>query len=515
MRLILPPGLSGPRFNSALQALRGIVGSEWVLATDEDRRTYIDPYAAGNGERHAPSAAVAPASVEELQAVLRVANEFRLPLWPISRGKNLGYGGASPRLAGSVVLDLGRMKKIIEVNTDLGYCIVEPGVSFFDLHEHLARNNIPLEVGIPGNGWGSVIGNAMERGFSWRGDHSESICGMEVVTPTGQLLRTGMGAMQDSASWATFRHGFGPSWDQMFVHSNLGVVTQAGVWLHQRPEMRIQVGVNLEKAQDLGWYVDAVRPLRLRGVVDGNVAISTIMNTIAERSQRTQWYEGKDSLPESVYEQIRKQFGLGWWTGVLRLSGYADVTEANLKIVQQQLARHTAQEFPVTRRTGEDVRSPGPSLNPLSTSNWYGGRGGHLSFSPVVPAIGSKVLEQLQRTRARYQEFGIDYASTWYNGGRSVVNINLLFANNDDPDLVDRTNRLFKALVADAHEKGYGEYRTHLSFMEEVASSFDFNNHALRDLNERVKDTLDPNGILAPGKNGIWPKAYRHLRGKV
>src|SRR5512139_2555282 len=274
MRLILPPGMSRAKFERALAAMRRVVGAQWVLATDEDRDTYLDPYGVGDGAAHAPSAAVAPASVEELQAVLRVANEHRLPLWPISRGKNLGYGGASPRMPGTVVLDLGRLNRILEVNETLGYCVVEPGVGFFELHEHLTRNRIAMEVGIPGNGWGSVVGNALERGFSFRGDHSENICGLEVVLPDGGLLRTGMGAMKNSAIWNTGRHGFGPSWDQAFVQSNFGVVTKMGLWLHPVPEEVITVRVALDQPDDIGWYMDALAPLRLRGVVNGNIAIS-------------------------------------------------------------------------------------------------------------------------------------------------------------------------------------------------------------------------------------------------
>jgi len=89
MKLILPPGMARAKFDRALSDLKKIVGAQWLLATDEDRETYLDPYSVGTGAAHAPSGAVAPASVEELQAVLRVANEYRLPLWPISRGKNL------------------------------------------------------------------------------------------------------------------------------------------------------------------------------------------------------------------------------------------------------------------------------------------------------------------------------------------------------------------------------------------------------------------------------------------
>jgi 4-cresol dehydrogenase (hydroxylating) len=73
--------------------------------------------------------------------------------------------------------------------------------------------------------------------------------------------------------------------------------------------------------------------------------------------------------------------------------------------------------------------------------------------------------------------------------------------------------QLFEALIKDAREQGYGEYRTHLSYMDDVAATYDFNKNALLKLNERVKDALDPNGIIAPGRNGIWPKAYRAHRG--
>ncbi len=93
-----------------------------------------------------------------------------------------------------------------------------------------------------------------------------------------------------------------------------------------------------------------------------------------------------------------------------------------------------------------------------------------------------------------------------------MTNINLIFSDRDDADMVDRSDRLFRALVKDARELGYGEYRTHIDYMDEVAETFDFNGHALRKLNERVKDLLDPQGIVAPGRNGIWPKAYRQFR---
>ena len=165
------------------------------------------------------------------------------------------------------------------------------------------------------------MGNALDRGFSFRGDHSSSICGLEVVLPDGSVLRTGNGAMPGSANWATARHGFGPSWDQAFVQGNFGVVTKMGLWLHPVPEQVISVQVALDQREDLGWFVDEVSPLLMRGVLGGNIAISTATNSIIDNSQRRDWYTGPGALPDSVVMRMMAERGLGWWNSTVRIAG--------------------------------------------------------------------------------------------------------------------------------------------------------------------------------------------------
>ena len=84
-------------------------------------------------------------------------------------------------------------------------------------------------------------------------------------------------------------------------------------------------------------------------------------------------------------------------------------------------------------------------------------------------------------------------------------NINQLLFDQDNPEMVAKLDTLFRTMVKEAAADGFAEYRTHIGYMDVVADTFDFNNHALGRLNRRVKDALDPNGILAPGKSGIWP----------
>lgn len=80
--------------------------------------------------------------------------------------------------------------------------------------------------------------------------------------------------------------------------------------------------------------------------------------------------------------------------------------------------------------------------------------------------------------------------------------------NRGDPESKRKAHWLIKTLIADCAEHGWGEYRTHLALMDQIAETYNWNHNALMRFNETVKNALDPNGILAPGKNGVWPASY-------
>jgi len=302
----------------------------------------------------------------------------------------------------------------------------------------------------------------------------------------------------------------------VFAQSSFGVVTRAGFWLMPAPQSLFTLTMHLPEPEDIGWLVDVLTPLRIRRVIDHPVSATCYMASATTTSQRGEWYQGRGALPDSVVREIMAKRGAGWWNFSIRLDGDPEVNEAHLRIIRSAFAPHTRQEFEITRWSADEASihpaAPAPSVFALQIVNWYGGRGGHLGFSPVLPPDGARVLEQLNRTRRRYAEFGIDYSGTFYVDGRHVTNINLILFDRDDADMATRVRSLFGALVKDSAAAGYGEYRTHLSFMDAVAGTFDYNHHALLRLSETVKDALDPNGIIAPGKSGIWPRVYRNKR---
>src|ERR1700722_7956191 len=101
-----------------------ILGAAAVFATDEDRDAYSDRFPL-DPHRHRPYAAVAPTTAEQVQALVRIAAAHRVPIWTVSRGKNLGYGTAAPVVAGSIILDLSHMKRIT-VDVENATVRVEP-----------------------------------------------------------------------------------------------------------------------------------------------------------------------------------------------------------------------------------------------------------------------------------------------------------------------------------------------------------------------------------------------------
>jgi 4-cresol dehydrogenase (hydroxylating) len=135
-----------------------------VLTDELDE--FRDPFSHRSWRDRAASAVVMPASVEEVQAVVRIAAEHAVPLWTSSTGRNNGYGGGGPLLGGSVVVSLRRMNRVLELDGELGYALVEPGVRWFDLHEAIEAAGAELMVSVADLGWGGPVGNLLENGVT-------------------------------------------------------------------------------------------------------------------------------------------------------------------------------------------------------------------------------------------------------------------------------------------------------------------------------------------------------------
>ena len=512
----LPPGLSTAAFESALADFTAIVGEEWVISRAGALQPYADPYSPGLAADYEPSGVVLPASVDEIKAVLAVAGRYRVPLWTISMGRNYAYGGAAPCLNASVILDLKRMRNI-EVDPELACAFVEPGVTYLDLYKFIQDKKYKLWIDCTDPGWGSVLGNTLEHGIGYtpHGDHAGHQCGMEVVLANGEVLRTGVGSIEGNPAWPLYKYAFGPSLDGLFLQSNFGVVTKIGVWLMQEPEFFSVVEMMFEKEEDVAAIVDTLRPLRLDGTVP-TATIANWMRIAAGNTTRSEWYDGDGPMPESAVKALMAEMGIGYWGLRFGLYGPEKVVGAKLERVEAAFAAIAGANMQVvTYASGQEIAPehgtlagiPSVDMMPL---NWLGGSGAHIECPLVVPMRGGDFLSLYRRRTALFAAHGFDhYCGLTSTTPRSFINTGSIIFDRDNKEQCGRARALGRSLIEDARRLRLAGYRAHIAEMDLVAAQFDFGNHSALRTYERIKDALDPDGILSPGKQGIWPKSLR------
>ncbi|NVM98122.1 FAD-binding oxidoreductase [Arthrobacter sp. SDTb3-6] len=511
-----------------LRRAADVVGTENVVAL-ENPEGYIDPYPLNAGR--VPWPGVRPADTGEVQEIVRLATELEVPLWTFSCGKNLGYGGPEPRDAGTVALDLSRMNRILQVDDRLCFAVVEPGVTFFDLFDYIKERGLKVWMSVPALGWGSVLGNMLDRGYGMtpHGDHVKSLCGMEVVLPDGELVRTGMGAMEGTELGPIFQGGFGPTLDGLFTQSNLGVVTQVGLWLQPAPHTYVNGDIAVEHEEDLPALIDILTTLRREEIIQNNALCGNVVRAATMRGNRAKFWDGEGSIPDWRLEEMRQEFGLGQWNGKFALYGDRRLCERRLEIIEERIAaipgaRVDARFYSGTEGMAlqhEDIAERDrtqmagvPTLKPLSTVGWAAENGGHIDAAPIIPARGAEVYSFYKEAKRLYTKHGFDLYIGYHLYPRHMVHVTMIFFERGNEEMLARARALYSELLETARSRGYAPYRSHVDYMDRIADGFDFNNHAVRRLQERIKDALDPAGIIAPGKQGVWPARFREARSK-
>ncbi|OAL19675.1 hypothetical protein AYO22_09547 [Fonsecaea multimorphosa] len=518
---VLPPGVNQQEFDRAYVEFEDAVGKENAFR-GQSLEEYVDPYELWEeeGKRKMPSAAVCPSSMDELRAILKVANKFSIPLWTFSRGKNLGYGGPAPRLNGSVALDLHRMNKIIEVNDKFSYAVVEPGVTFTDLYLYCVEHKLRVWPSVPSLGWGSVVGN--------------HISGMEIMLADGDLVRTGQFAISNSPSAHLSKFSFGPSIEGLFLQSNLGIVTKMGIWLHPQPQAYMSCTFDMPNLEDVEIIVDIFGPLRRDGLLPNTVYVSNIVEWLGVTGKRAELWPEEGPIPEWRLRELQKELGFGYWNVKFGLYGAKEVVQSHFDELKRIIAKRvpgsehrlqghlfSADDDKLLEATSVPDPHGGffvgvPSLWSLPMVRYRlpkekAGIGAHADYSPIIPSDGIKVLEWVKTARKICEDKGFDLFCDFFMHERHLIFVNMMVFDKANPSHRKAVDTIFRDLYREGRQRGFSKYRSHINYMD----AYDFNDHAYRRLVERLKDSLDPNGILSPGKQGIWPLKYRHLREKL
>ncbi len=539
--MILPINVSQSDFNAAKAKFEKVVGKANMFSSEEDLNLYRDAYSPqwDDSDEPIPSLALAPKSTAEVQAIVKIANEYKIPLFPISTGKNLGYGGSAPQRRGDVIVDLKRMNKIIEVDDRRNFCILEPGVSYFDLYEYVEQRNLNVFLDIPDPGWGSPVGNALDHGWGYSygmyRDHFGSHCGMEVVLANGEVLRTAMGALPGAKTFAENKYGYGPYIDGLFSQSNFGIVTKMGFWMMPKPEHYLLVSLSMKRRDDLIPAVSILNYLEDSFIVGWPLYRSPLNPPHGEamNAELEGYLSSKRGFPDlDKIQSYALKNKIPYWQIDIPLYGCKEVCHANLNYIKERFKIiegaeiSIVQEFalPLNLEQKKALKHKVSLGIPNMEIFWLSTRGkvrepsdGHVWFSPIIPRDGKELLKCQDVYIEVFHELGMKSPITPFAHPRSWMYRAFCFMlafNNSRTDTQAnlKMREAYRQMVKVAADNGWGDYRAAPTFQDDVMAAYSFNNHALRRFNEQLKDCIDPNGILAPGRDGIYPQNARSQR---
>lgn len=509
--LSLPKGLTEGQFDAAIARFEEILGTDNVMTDQARLGSYLKIMIADKNENHLPSAVLLATTVEQIQEIVKACNEFKVPIWTISTGRNFGYGSAAPVESGQVILDLRNMNKIIEVDPELCTALVEPGVTYQQLYNYIEENNLPLMLSIPApSSIAGPVGNTMDRGVGYTpyGEHFLMQCGMELVMANGDVLRTGMGGVEGGNSWQVFKWGYGPTLDGIFTQSNYGICTKMGFWLMPKPPAYKPFCIKYENEGDISEIVELLRPLRIAQIIPNAVVIAnTLWEAGGANVRRSDYTQEKGATSDEVIEQIKNEKGLGAWNVYAALYGTPEQVEVNWKIVSD-LVKNSGKGKLITQEEAGDTQpfkyraelmSGVPNLQEFGLYNWRGG-GGSMWFAPVSQARGSETDKQAKLAKDILKKYGLDYVSEFIVGWRDMHHIIDVLYDRSDEEETERARQCFIELLDEFEARGYAVYRVNTAFMDKVADTY---GPVKRSVEHKIKKALDPNGILAPGKSGI------------
>jgi 4-cresol dehydrogenase (hydroxylating) len=499
--------------------------------------------------RQIPECIVYPSSAEQVQRIVTLGQQLNVPIWPVSTGKNWGYGEKSACYQGGITVVLERMNKIHVVDEQLGYAVIEPGITYRDLNRYLKDHKIALWSDSAGTTESaSVVGNALDkgRGLTPYADHFGSLCGMEVVLPDGSLLRTGNTTETPNQVWNLYKWGVGPYLDGLFVQSNLGIVVKAGIWLMPEPEAFDFLAFEYTASLDLfPAMIDDLRSLVFQGVLRSRPHLANDFAMLCIVSQYP-WdlLDGRKSLSADAMAQWRKRHGVRPWTFGCGLYGSTHEVRYQRRTLRKVLGKYgRLWSFGMSLRpdwigkvasriaqVGARLTGKSPAFlaqirpaadlfrgiptdefarqayvkshrdKPAGAIDPPKDQCGFIWIGPLVPFQSKNVEDALGKAKRIFQKFDFDvFVELIVEGPRTLLLLFGVFYDKSDPDETRRASDWYAEIRAEMIEAGYPPYR------ETAQSSphlFDAN-PATRDFLASIKGAIDANRILAPGRYGI------------
>ena len=449
-----------------LDKLRVIVGGENVIVDPEK----VEPYGADAvKEKFPPEAVVFPENTSQMVAILKLANEYLFPV--TARGGGVGYTGGAVPIDGGIVIGTDRMNKIVEINADDLYAICQPGITTFELQQAVEKQGLMFAPDPASYKDSFIGGNIAENAGGMRtpkyGVTKHHVLGLEVVTATGEIIRTGGKTVKNVV-------GFDITGLMCGSEGMLGIITEATLKLLPMPEATSTVRANFRSMEDACKVLTKFTPVGL---------LPMAMEVI-------------DKYCVAAIEE-NFAFGLSKEAGAILLvavDGSKEEVGKNALTIERIISENGG--FDILRAKSKEEedklwdvrRAISPSLMKYGTLK--------INEDVVVPR--SKVPELV----AGVEEIGKrhdTFVANFGHAGDGNIHVNFV-VDRDDPaaiararDCVSETFQLSVALggtISGEHGIGYVKSQ-YLSYAIDRPTL---------EIMKSIKKVFDPNGILNPGK---------------
>ena len=449
-----------------IAALKDIVGPENVLV-DPDK---VEPYGADAvKEKFPPEAVVFPATTEEMSAILRLANDHRFPV--TARGGGVGYTGGAVPIDGGIVIGTDRMKTIYEINADDLYVVCQPGLTTFEVQQAVAEKGLMFAPDPASYKDSFIGGNIAENAGGMRtpkyGVTKHHVLGLEVVTATGDVIRTGGKTVKNVV-------GFDLTGLMCGSEGMLGIITEATLKLLPMPEATSTVRANFTS-------MEAACKVLTKFTPEGLLPMAMeVIDKFCVAAVEESFAFGLSREAEAIL--------------LVAVDGSSEEVERSAKIVERIITENGG--FDVIRarsREEEDKlwdvrRAISPSLMKYGTLK--------INEDVVVPR--SKVpalvaaIEQIGRANDTF-------VANFGHAGDGNIHVNFV-VDREDPNAVARARKCVSETFRLSVELGgtiSGEHG--IGYVKAQYLDYAIDASTL-EVMKGIKRVFDPNGILNPGK---------------
>lgn len=482
-----------------------------------------------------------PTTKENVIEIVRLANKHLVKIYPVSLGKNWGYGCQTPTHDDCYIVNLSKLHKIEIINKELGVFSIEPGVTQKMMYEFLLEHQLNFMIPTTGAGLNcSLIGNALDRGYGLSPitDHFKGLTSIDAVLANGEQYHSPFLAYGCETLSHLHPNGVGLNIQALFAQSNLGIVTRASIHLQKKSTDSMVFYFGTQNSLQLAIWVELIQIImsefigtiysvvlmnknRVQATVEQNTvkthqSENIFLDKIIFKFDQMEWVlggaiYGDDETQKIVIKKLKKMFSS-------KTDLMAFISQKKLRVLKSILT-HT----PIIKKNEKLFRSINniqsminliygtPSNSGLNLAYLYKKYNpnnvlnlnpsiddvGLIWFAPLVPIIREKVLEYNEIITRVSFEFETPLLITFNTISSLCFDCTIpIFFNKNDEQSAIKARRYFWALLTECQKAGFFPYRLDIEAQKKlITNDVPYWNTAIS-----IKKALDPNNIMSPGR---------------